>query len=297
MSTALIIGMGGLGCPASIGLAAGGVEKLILLDPDHVEKSNLARQVLYTDRHIGERKVEVAQRSLHARFPNLDVETHGEAVSAQNIDTWLKQADVVLDGTDDPSVKFLINDRAQALGVPAVLGGIARFHGLVLGVSGQHGPCYRCLFEEPPSPEESESCSQAGVLGPLAGMVGHLQAKRALGFLAGNTAAHTGFVTTIDGLNGRIRDIPLPQATDCITCGGVAARIDITSYMCPMTFVRTRLALESLEPGQLLDVVMRHGEPARNIPRNLTEEGHVVLSKGPIDDQHYRVLVRHHGAV
>ena len=295
VSTALIIGVGGLGCPASLGLAAGGVESLILLDGDRVERSNLARQVLYTEANVGEWKVDAAKRSLQARYPELKIEAHAQSLDEANVDTWLTRADVVIDGTDDPTVKFLINDRAHALGIPAVLGGIARFHGLVLAISGQHGPCYRCLFEEPPSAEESESCAQAGVLGPLAGMVSHLQAKRALGLLAGEMAAHTGFVTTIDALKGRIRDIPLPQATECATCGGVTARIDISSYMCPMTFVRTRLALESLEPGQLLDVVMRQGEPARNIPRNLTEEGHIVLSKGPIDDQHYRVVVRHHG--
>ena len=294
MSTALIIGVGGLGCPASLGLAARGVESLILLDGDRVEASNLARQVLYREADVGEWKVEAAKRSLQSRYPDLNVEAHVQSLDESNVDRWLARADVVIDGTDNPSVKFLINDRAHALGVPAVLGGIARFHGLVLAISGQHGPCYRCLFEEPPSAEEAESCAEAGVLGPLAGMVGHLQAERAWGLMAGETAAHTGFVTTIDALNGRIRDIPLPKATECKTCGGVTARIDISSYICPMTFVRTRLALESLEPGQLLEVVMRQGEPARNIPRNLTEEGHVVLSKGPIDDQHYRVVVRHH---
>ena len=297
MSTALMIGVGGLGCPASLGLAAGGIEELILLDPDRVERSNLARQVLYTERDVGQLKVEVAKRSLQARFPTLEVHAHAVSLSEANVDRWLQRADVVLDGTDDPAVKFLINDRAQALGIPAVLGGVARFHGLVLAVCGEHGPCYRCLFEDPPSRAESQSCSEAGVLGPLAGMVGHLQAKRALGLVAGEGTAHTGFVTTIDGLKGRIRDIPLPQATSCKICGGVSARIDITSYICPMTFVRTRLALESLEPGQLLDVVMRRGEPSRNIPKNLVEEGHVVLSEGPIDDHHYRVVVRHHAVV
>jgi len=292
----LIIGVGGLGCPASIGLAAGGIERLILLDPDSVELSNLGRQILYTDQDVGQPKVEVAKRVLQERFPEVKVEAVAERLDTSNVDQWFERADVVIDGTDDPVTKFLINDRAHVLGTPAVLGGIARFHGLVLAVSGDHGPCYRCLFENPPSPEESQSCSEAGVLGPLAGMVGHLQAKRALALLAGNTAGQTGFVTTIDALRGRIRDIPLPQETECAICGGVAARIDITPYLCPMTFVRTRLALEGLEPGDLLDVVMRQGEPARNIPRNLIEEGHVVVSKGPIDDQHYRVVVRHQSA-
>ena len=294
MSTALIIGLGGLGCPASLGLAEGGVEKLILVDPDRVERSNLARQVLYSEPDIGRLKVEVGRRRLLAQFPRLSIETASEAVTENNVDGWLTRADVVVDGTDNPTTKFLINDRAQALGIPAVIGGIARFHGVVIAVAANHGPCYRCLFEAPPLPDEAESCAQAGVLGPLAGMVGHLQANRALGLLSGKPTAHTGFVTTIDARKGRIRDIPLPQDTGCGTCGGVAARLDITSYICPMTFVRTRLALENIPKGQLLDVVMRAGEPARNIPRNLTEEGHVVLSEGPLDDNFYRVVVKHH---
>lgn len=290
----LIIGAGGLGCPAAVGLASGGVERLVFLDPDRVELSNLGRQVLYTAEDVGAWKVEVAAQRLRERFPSVQIESAVGRLDKSNVDQWFEKADVVVDGTDDPEIKFLINDRALALGKPAVLGGIARFHGLVLATAGKHGPCYRCLFEEPPSREEALTCGEAGVLGPLAGMVGHLQARRALGMLNGDMAAQTGFVTTIDALNGRVRDIPLPEATDCPTCGGVAARIDITPYMCPMTFVRTRLALESLSPGDLLDVVMRHGEPARNIPRNLVEEGHVIVSKGPIDDQHYRVVVRHH---
>jgi molybdopterin/thiamine biosynthesis adenylyltransferase/TusA-related sulfurtransferase len=290
----LIIGAGGLGCPAAIGLASGGVDRLVLLDPDRIELSNLGRQVLYTTEDVGAWKVEVAAQRLKERFPSVKVESAVGRLDASNADQWISGADAVVDGTDDPATKFLINDRALALGKPAVLGGIARFHGLVLAVAGMHGPCYRCLFESPPSKEEALTCGEAGVLGPLAGMVGHLQARRTLSILDGDIAAQTGFVTTIDALNGRVRDIPLPEATGCPSCGGVAARIDITPYMCPMTFVRTRLALESLSPGDLLDVVMRPGEPARNIPRNLVEEGHVIVSKGPIDDQHYRVVVRHH---
>ena len=276
----------------ALGLAEAGIERLLLLDPDRIELSNLGRQVLYTPQDVGMPKVEVARRELSARFGDVAIEAHVVSFTEENADAWLGRADIVIDGTDQPETKFLINDRALALGIPAILGGIARFQGLTLAVAGDHGPCYRCLFETPPSPSESQSCGDAGVLGPLAGIVGHLQVRRALGILAGDVAAHTGFVTTIDALKGRIREIPLPVATDCPACGGVAARIDISAFMCPMTFARTRLALESLEGGEILDVVMRQGEPARNIPRNLVEEGHTVLCQGPLDQDSYRVVVR-----
>jgi molybdopterin/thiamine biosynthesis adenylyltransferase/TusA-related sulfurtransferase len=292
MSTALIIGIGGLGCPAALSLAEGGVERLILVDPDTVALSNLQRQVLYGVSDVGLCKVDVASRELTTRFPQLAVVTEGTRFTAENAARLLDGVDIVIDGTDDPAARFLINDCAFAKGIPAVLGGILRFEGLVMAVSGSHGPCFRCLFEEPPGPDEVMSCGSAGVLGALAGAVGHLQAVRALGILGGNEAAHTGFVTTLDGLRGTIRDIPMPEATGCVVCGGIEARLDITPFMCPMTYVRTRMAMEQIEPGQLLDVVMRRGEPSANVPRSLREEGHQILSDGPMGTDYYRVVVR-----
>lgn len=292
MTTATIIGMGGLGCPAALGLAEGGVRRLVLADPDRVEVSNLQRQVLYRTEDIGHLKVEVAAERLSQMVPGLDVVPVPARVTRENVDTWMRDADVIIDGTDDPELGFWLGDLCLARGVPVVLGGILRFQGLVLAVAGHHGPCYRCLFEAPPAPDEALTCGQAGVLGAIAGVVGHLQALRALGILAGETARHTGFVTTVDGLRGTIRDVPLPEAPGCPACGGVRAHLDITSDTCPVTYARTRLALEAIEPGDLLDVTMRLGEPAHNVPRSLTEEGHHVLCQGPVGDERYRVVVR-----
>lgn len=294
VSRVVVIGMGGLGCPVALGLAERGVSDLRLVDPDCVELSNLPRQVLYTAADIGKPKVVVAQARLAALFPQTRVEFFQERLTSSNVAALFDGADVIVDGTDDPSTKFLINDRALATGQPCVLGGVARFQGLVLAVAGVHGPCYRCLFEQPPAPEESISCSEAGVLGPLPGVVGHLQAQRAWAMIQGEVAAQTGFVTTIDGLTGRIRDIPLPEGAHCSACGGLASRLDITTEHCPMTFVRTRIALEALEPGQSLDITMRLGEPSRNVPRNLVEEGYRVLTQGPLGGDLYRVVVRNH---
>ena len=293
MATALIVGVGGLGCPAALSLVESAVvDRLVLVDPDEVSLSNLHRQLLYTLADVGRPKVEVAQERLWARRSDVEIVTHVGRFTVENADQLLVGVDVIIDATDEPAARFDINDRALAHGIPAVLGGILGFQGLVLAVAGTHGPCFRCLFEEPPGPEEAATCGQAGVLGAFAGFIGHLQAERALGLLRGETATHTGFVTTVDGIAGRIREVPLPEATDCPACGGVAARLDITPYQCPMTYVRTRLAMEQLSPGGLLDVVMRQGEPARNIPRSLDEEGHEVLSLGACGEEHYRVVVR-----
>jgi len=296
MATAAIVGLGGLGCPIALTLAEAGVEHLVLIDDDVVELSNLQRQVLYTTEDLGQPKVEVARARLTAHAPDLRVTTHRERLDDANADRLLSGVAVILDGTDDPAARFVINDWALAHRVPAVLGGIHRFDGLVLGVGPGFGPCFRCLFEDAPGPGEVGTCADAGVLGPLAGVTGHLQAARALGLLAGDHARHTGFFTTVDGLRGRVRDVPLPEATGCPACGGLAGRLDITREACPFTFVRARLALEPLSPGALLDIVMRPGEAARNVPRGLAEDGHEILCQGNLDDEAYRVVVRRAGA-
>ena len=292
MSTVVIAGLGGLGCPAALSLAEAGVERLVLVDDDHVDLSNLARQVLYTTEDVGRPKIEVAAERLRVVAPGIALELVSGRVDADTVEGLLAHADLILDATDDPGARFVINDAALARRVPAVLGGIHRFEGLVLGIGPGFGPCFRCLFEDVPADDEVATCAQAGVLGPIAGIVGHLQARRALGLLAGDHARHTGFVTTVDGVRGRIRQVPLPEATGCPSCGGLAGRLDIRADQCPITYVRTKLALEALAPGDLLDVVMRRGDPARNVPRSLREDGYDVVCQGALANDDYRVLVR-----
>ena len=186
MSTVVIAGLGGLGCPAALSLAEGGVERLVLVDDDQVDISNLARQVLYTTEDIGRPKIEVAAERLRVIAPGIDLELVSGRVDADTVDDLLADADLILDATDDPGARFVINDAALAHRIPAVLGGIHRFEGLVLGIGPGFGPCFRCLFEDVPADDEVTTCAQAGVLGPIAGIVGHLQARRALGLLAGD---------------------------------------------------------------------------------------------------------------
>lgn len=215
---ALVVGAGGLGCPALLGLAEAGVGTVRLVDDDHVELSNLQRQVLYGVSDVGRPKVDAARAQLKTRFPDLSLETEQTRLTAHNAAALLEGVDVVLDATDDPEARFVINDQAIALGIPAVLGGVIRFEGLVMGVHPAGGPCFRCLFEGPPEPGEVMTCAAAGVLGAMAGVVGHLQVERSLALLDGDLEGATGHVTTIDGLRGTTRHVAVPSRAGCTGC-------------------------------------------------------------------------------
>ncbi|MGM0578511.1 MAG: ThiF family adenylyltransferase [Myxococcota bacterium] len=218
-ATALVIGAGGLGCPVVASLSEAGVGRIVLVDHDVVEPSNLQRQVLFGLADVGRPKVEVAAERVAARWPGTRVVPRRDRLGDANVDALMREADVVVDATDDPEARFRINDRALAHRVPAVIAGVIRFEGLVVAVPAGRGPCFRCLFESPPEPHEVQSCAASGVLGAMAGLVGHLQAERALALLSGDEdAAHAGFVTTVDGLRGRIRDVPLPDGPGCPAC-------------------------------------------------------------------------------
>lgn len=291
MSTVIIAGLGGLGCPVALALAEAGVARLVLLDDDVIDLSNLQRQVLYTAADVGRPKVDVAAARLREVAPGLRVDRHRARLSTDNADALLAGADLIVDATDDPAARFVINDRALAHGVPAVLGGVQRYSGLVLAVGPGFGPCFRCLFEDAPSPGEVATCADAGVLAALPGVIGHLQAERALGLLAGDYARHTGFVTTVDGLAGRIRHVPLPDAADCSACGGVA-RLDLRAAGPPDSAARARRALASVDAGGLLDILVPGGPPARDLPHSLARDGHAVLCQGGVAPDLYRVVVR-----
>lgn len=210
-----IIGMGGLGCPAAVALAEAGVA-LRLVDDDVVELSNLQRQVLYSTADLGRSKLEVAAERLAVH--RVPIELRAARLTTANAADLLTGCDLVLDATDDPAARFIVNDWGLDHGVPVVIGGVHRFQGMVLAHAGR-GPCFRCLFEE--EGPEVESCAIGGVLGAMAGLVGHLQAERALALLAGDHAGASGYVTTLDGLAARARHIPLPDG--CSRCSPALA--------------------------------------------------------------------------
>lgn len=213
----LTIGVGGLGAPAAAALAGAGIGSLRLVDPDVVEPSNLHRQPLYDDGDIGAPKVAAAARRLRARHPALHVEPI-RARFAGEIEL-LRDVDVVVDGTDTVATKFVVNDAAVAAGVPLVHAGAIGFRAQLLTVIPGETACYRCVFEEPPPPDEVASCQEAGVLGPTVVLAGTLQAADAVRVLRGERASFADRLLTIDTKAGTWRSVPVSRHSACVTCG------------------------------------------------------------------------------
>ncbi len=285
---AVVVGAGGLGGPAALTLAARGV-RVRLVDDDAVELSNLQRQVHFTMADLGRPKVEAARARIVEAVPGADV----DAVRARLVDdddTLLGGADVLVDATDDPRARFLINAAAIRRGVAAMIGGVQRFDGLAVAVGPGFGPCFACLFE----PEDAAgvgTCAGLGVLGAVAGVVGHLLGELAAGLTAGNTAGLAGRAHAIDARRGRVRAFELPEQTGCAVCGGVRV-VELRADRCPFTWVKTRLALEAARAGAVLDVRLSPGEAPRNVARNLRDEGHLLLADGQVDGTTHRLVVK-----
>jgi molybdopterin-synthase adenylyltransferase len=278
--------VGGLGCPAALVLARAGVGQLTLVDDDCVDLTNLQRQILYRDADIGRPKVEVARERLLQEAPELQIAAKVERLDSLNAARLFAGQDVILDGSDDFETKFLCSDTAMRLAIPLVHAGALRFVGQLLPVL-RGGACVRCLFETEPNANEIPSCAQAGVLGAVVGLLGTMQAAVALELLRGEPVEPT--LRTIDLKSGRGRELQISPRADCPTCSVLA--LDITAEKCPMTYVRTKLRLESLAQGTVLDVVLRGDEPLRNVPRSLAEEGHLVREILPLDDARHRIRV------
>lgn len=215
----LIVGAGGLGCPASLALAKSGVTHLTLADPDKVDLSNLHRQLWHRTSDVGRPKVESAADRLRAAFPKLTVETVPERVTAANAEALFRRHDLVIDATDGIDDKFLLSDAAVLTKVPLVYGGVLRMQGQAMLVR-PGGPCLRCLFEAPPPADAIQSCSEAGVLGSMAGVIGALQALLALSVL--HKRAGTGdreALVSFDGETLAQRKVEVRKAEDCSACG------------------------------------------------------------------------------
>jgi len=211
----LIVGMGGLGCPAAEALARAGVGALTLVDPDRVEPSNLPRQLLHRDADLGRLKVDSAAEKLAVRFPSLHLSTSAERVGAQNVEALFSAHDLVIDGTDGIATKYLLSDAAMRSGVPLVFGGVLRMQGQAMTLA-PGGPCLRCLYEVAPDPDQVPTCASAGVLGTVAGVIGGIQAQLALGHLAGTLAP--GWLTVFDALKLSSRRVRVPQVPGCEGC-------------------------------------------------------------------------------
>ena len=221
-SRVLLVGAGGLGSPAAFYLAAAGVGHLRLVDDDVVDRSNLQRQIVHVEAAIGQAKVESARERLAALNPRVVVEGIRERATSANVEALLEGMDVVVDGSDNFPVRYLLNDACVKLGKPLVYGAVQRFEGQAsVFDAGRHRgrcPCYRCLFPEPPPPQFAPSCADAGVLGVLPGIVGLLPAHEAIKRLLGLGQGLAGRLLQFDALAMRFREVRLAPDPQCPVC-------------------------------------------------------------------------------
>ncbi|MFQ5966463.1 MAG: molybdopterin-synthase adenylyltransferase MoeB [Acidimicrobiia bacterium] len=217
-SRVLLIGAGGLGSPAALYLAAAGVGTLGIVDFDVVDATNLQRQILHNLDRLGELKVESAQQTLTALNPDVKVEAYAERLSAENVLDIMDGYDVVLDGGDNFPTRYLLNDASLHLRVPVVHGSIFRFEGQVTVFTPYEGPCYRCLFSEPPPPELAPSCAEAGVLGVLPGIIGSVEANEVIKLVLGIGDPLVGRLLTYDALTEEFRTLTIKRDPNCPAC-------------------------------------------------------------------------------
>jgi adenylyltransferase/sulfurtransferase len=265
----LVIGAGGLGCPVLQYLAAAGVGTLGIVDFDVVDASNLQRQVLYTTADVGRPKVEVARERITAMNPDVRVEVHSVALTAENALEILACYDVIVDGTDNFPTRYLSNDACVLLGKPNVHGSIFRFDGQATVFDARHGPCYRCLYPEPPPPGAVPSCAEGGVLGVLPGLVAMIQATETVKIAAGIGEPLYGRLIQYDALRLEFNEFRLKKDPKCPVCGEQPSVTELIDYagFCgvptaaqpePPLVERSAAALHSLRAGGgphlLLDV-------------------------------------------
>jgi adenylyltransferase/sulfurtransferase len=210
----LIVGAGGLGSPVGLYLAAAGVGRIGLVDFDDVDASNLHRQVMYGTSAVGRPKVEAAQARLQDLNPDIAIETHAAALTSDNALAILAKYDVIVDGTDNFATRYLVNDACVLLGKPNVYGSIFRFEGQASVFSAEDGPCYRCLYPEPPPPHLVPSCAEGGVLGVLPGVIGTIQATETIKLLTGIGETLIGRLLLFDALGMSFRTLRLKQQHD-----------------------------------------------------------------------------------
>lgn len=238
----LVVGAGGLGSPVAMYLAAAGVGTIGILDGDWVELSNLQRQVLHFTPDIGRPKVESAREKLLKMNPGVNVVMHRDFLTAENAAEIIKDYDFVVDGTDNFSAKFLINDACVLAGKGFSHGGILNFQGQTFTYKPGHA-CYRCMFGDPPPPGEVPTCAQSGVLGAVAGMLGTIQATETLKFLTGAGELLTDHLLSFDAKTMNFRKIGIRRSAECPICGKhptITTLADCERPACDMTQCVTR---------------------------------------------------------
>ncbi len=229
----LLVGTGGLGSPLGLYLAAAGVGRLGLVDFDVVDYSNLQRQIIHSTKDVGRSKLQSAQEKIRALNPYVELDTYETALRAENAMEIIKQYDLVIDGTDNFQTRYLVNDACVLLDKPNVYGSIFRFEGQASVFYARLGPCYRCLYPEPPPPGLVPSCAEGGVLGILPGVIGVIQATEAVKFILGRGRSLIGRLLLYDALEMKFRELKLRKNPACPLCGekpSIRALIDYDQF-------------------------------------------------------------------
>jgi molybdopterin/thiamine biosynthesis adenylyltransferase/rhodanese-related sulfurtransferase len=265
-SSVLVVGMGGLGIPAAVYLSSAGVGKIGIIDHDIVELPNLQRQFLFTEADLGKKKAEVAAARLRQVNPNVKVVAYDQKLDSRNVLDLMRDYEVVIDATDNLPTRYLVNDACVMLGKPDVYASVLGFDGQASVFWGERGPCYRCLYPEPPPPESVQSCEDAGVLGVLPGVMGGLQAVQTIQILLGKGSPLVGRLLVFSGMDTSFDEVRIKKARNCAVCGPnptVTKLIDYeefcgTKKVKPVEFDVTPAALKaSIDMGErplLLDV-------------------------------------------
>ncbi len=281
----LIVGAGGLGSPAALYLAAAGVGRIGLVDFDRVEATNLQRQILYGESSVGKQKLDAARERLHDLNPHVSIETFDAALSSQNARELFEPYDVVLDGTDNFATRYLVNDACVLMRKPNVYGSIYRFDGQVSVFDSTRGPCYRCLYPDPPPPHLVPNCAEGGVLGVLPGIIGTIQATEAIKLIGGIGVPLVGRMLVVDALTMSIRQIQLPKNPRCKVCGPdpvIRDLVDYEEYCSPVNDLE-------ISPSHLADRLSRGvdmllldvREPYEFQAGHLEEARHIPLQQLP----------------
>ncbi len=248
----LVIGLGGLGSPASLYLAAAGVGKIGLAEFDRVESHNLQRQILYTEEGIGKKKIDLAKRRLQEMNGSAEIVLHDQGIDPKNVRDIFSQYDVILDGSDNFDTRYLVNDACFLEKKPLVYGSVFQFEGQVMVLNdSSEAPCYRCLFPEPPAPGTVPNCSEAGVMGAICGVIGSLQAMEALKLLGKFGSVKSGILLKVDVFNNQLSKIALKKNPKCPLCGEEPRIIDLGtenySVPCSLPVIESNLKVMNIE--------------------------------------------------
>ena len=215
----LVIGAGGLGSPVSLYLASAGIGKIGIVDSDNVELNNLQRQILHSTKDVGRSKAESGRDRMNAINPDIEVTAIKQRLTSENILDIIKSYDIIVDGSDNFPTRYLVNDACVLAKKPLSHGGIFRFDGQAMTIIPGEGPCYRCLFQEPPPPDASPSCQEAGILGAVAGVIGVIQANEVLKFVLGIGELLVGRLLVFNALESHFRIVKVPRNKNCPICG------------------------------------------------------------------------------